>query len=243
MTRFIKKTTWDSILPKLTETVKNDSRFKNGRKGSPRSLSFEFEDLTNTYLPPLIKNHMQNWFEATGHHDFADQGFYDDNENLITLNTKASSQYADADIDKAPCITHGICAFKPVFDYFMENKSNYYILIRYNTTERGGKTYILDTEAVPLHFIPVHDVRVTGVGWGHLMQSYSNPKKTIRAAERGEKRGRKCSLSHDIVWRGAPSTREWAEAVGQKASAMYERRMNTDQNRMQFFEERCLTSV
>lgn len=243
MSRFIKKTTWDSILPKLTEAVKNDSRFKNGRKGTPRSLSGEFEDLTNAYLPPLIKSHMQNWFEATGHHDFADQGFYDDNENLITLNTKASSQYADADCMKVPCITHGICAFKPVFDYFMENRNNYYILIRYNTTERNGKTYILDSEAVPLHFIPVHDVRVAGVGWGHLMQTYANPKRAIRAEARGENRGRKVTLSHDIVWRGAPSTREWAKQVGLKGSAMYERRMVTDQKRMEYFQETCLTQV
>ena len=243
MTIFTKKSTWDAILPELTESVKNDPRFKNGRKGTPRSLSAEFEDLTNIYLPPLIKGDMQNWFEATGHHDFADQGFYDGNENLISLNTKASSQEADADFTKTPSVVHGICAFKPLYDYFMENKNNYYILIRYKTTERNGKTYILGSEAVPLHFIPTHDIRVAGVGWGHLMQSYVNPKRAVAAAARGENRGRKTSLSHDIIWRGAPSTQEWAKQVGQSAAAMYKRRIVTDQKRMNFFQEKCLTSA
>ena len=241
MTIFTKKSYWDSILPELTKAAKADSRFINGRKGTPRSLSYEFEELTNTYLPPLIKSHTQNYFKAEGHFDFADSGLIDDNENMVTLNTKASSQHADVPVS-TPCITHGICAFKPLYDYFKDNRNNYYILLRYNTTERGGKTYILDTEAIPLHFIPTHDIRVSGVGWGSLTQSHANPKKAAAAALRGEMRGRTAKLKHDVLWRGAPSTQKWADAIGEKAVAFYERRRRADQKKMEFFQERVLTN-
>ena len=60
-TIFLNKDFWDSVNSQLLSKVQNDSKFRNGIKAVQlKTVSDYFEDLTDTYLPDLIRAHIKD---------------------------------------------------------------------------------------------------------------------------------------------------------------------------------------
>ena len=236
-TIFLNKDFWDSVNSQLLSKVQNDSKFRNGIKAVQlKTVSDYFEDLTDTYLPDLIRAHIKDYLPATGVRDLHDSSFYDTNGSFIGLNTKARNMAVDV---------MGGCKIKRLFEFLSESENNHYIFLDYECIQSSGqKWWIKEINALPMTFLPINTLSFTMGGWGQLMVRIRTHTEQRDCADgRPDKRGR--HHGQDVVyganWDNPPTREEWLSEFRDWIIKNYENQKGLLQKKIDLFEEMSLT--
>ena len=166
--------------------------------------SDDFEDLTDKFLPDLIRPHMREYLPAAGVRDLHDSSFYDTKGSFIGLNTKARNMAVDI---------MGGCKIKRLYDYLAESDDHHYIFLDYECVQgAGGRWWVKEINAMPVTYIPINTFSFVGGGWGQLTIRYrTHCEQKYLADGTPDMRGR--HHGQDIVyganWDNPPTRKQW----------------------------------